>query len=122
MQYNLAVDRGNEKVAYLYSHFHPSVLRMVKQTIDAANRANIPVNLCGEMAADHLAIPLLLAMGFEYLSASHFIIPEIKKIIRELNLSECKDLYDKAINLKTTNEVYAVARTFFKERFHELDV
>ncbi|MFQ5584239.1 MAG: phosphoenolpyruvate--protein phosphotransferase, partial [Calditrichia bacterium] len=122
VQYNLAVDRGNEKVAYLYSHFHPSVLRMVQFTLDAGRKAGIPVSMCGEMAADPLAIPLLLAMGFEYLSASHFIIPEIKKIIRELTIEECKNLYKNVMKLRTTKEITGTLHEYFKERFYELEI
>lgn len=117
VQYNLAVDRGNERVAYLYSHFHPSVLRMIKITVDAGKKANIPVSMCGEMAADLLAIPLLLSMGFEYLSATHTKIPEIKKIIREVNFGDCESLYQKVSQLNTTGEVTEFLNRFFKERF-----
>ena len=122
VQYDLAVDRGNEKVAYLYSHFHPSVIRMIKHTLDAGNSARIPVSMCGEMAGDPLAIPLLLAMGFECISASPAIIPEIKKIIREVDMGECQKLYNKVTELKTTKEVTALLQGFFKEKFRELEV
>lgn len=117
VQYNLAVDRGNERVAYLYSHFHPSVLRMIKQTLDAARKANIPVSMCGEMAADPVAIPLLLSMGFDRISATHAIIPEIKRIIREVEFSECKTLYQRVSKLGTTKEVSEYLNRFFQKRF-----
>lgn len=120
VQYNLAVDRGNERVAYLYSHFHPSVLRMIKQTLDAGKKANIPVSMCGEMAADPVAIPLLLSMGFESVSATHTIIPELKKIIRDIDFTDCKALYQKVSKLSTTKEVSEYLHTFFKERFEGL--
>ncbi len=120
VQYTLAVDRGNERVADLYSHFHPAVLRMIQMTIDAGREANIPVGMCGEMAGDPLAIPLLLAMGFEELSANHVVIPEIKKVIRELSLSECRSLYEEVRKKRTTSEVAQVVREFFRSRFPEL--
>lgn len=120
VQYNLAVDRGNEKVAYLYSHFHPSVLRMIKQTLDAGRKANIPVSMCGEMAADPIAIPLLLSMGFDRISATHAIIPEIKKIIREIDFAECKTLYQRVSKLETTKEVSKYLTRFFEKRFKDV--
>ncbi len=120
VQYTLAVDRGNEKVANLYSHFHPAVLRMIKMTIDAGKQANIPVGMCGEMAGDPLAVPILLAMGFESLSASHSVIPEIKKIIRELSLSDCDALYNSIKDISITSEIIQVVKAFFRERFPDM--
>lgn len=120
IQYNLAVDRGNEKVAYLYSHFHPSVLRMIKNVLDAGKKAQIPVSMCGEMAADPVAIPLLLSMGFDDISATHAIIPEIKKIIREIDFTDCKELYKRVSKLQTTKEVSDFLHKFFKQRFKNI--
>ncbi len=120
VQYTLAVDRGNERVARLYSHFHPAVLRMIKLTIDAARAANIPVAMCGEMAGDRLAIPLLLAMGLEEFSATPTSIPGIKKIIREIRLEECREFCDKVCKLPTTQEITRAVHTFFRERFPDL--
>lgn len=117
VQYTLAVDRGNTKVAKLYSHFHPAILRMLKITLDAGQKANIPVGMCGEMAGDPLAIPLLIAMGFDYLSASHSLIPEVKKIIRELSTNDCKVLYDQVKDVTVTREVVKMANEFFQQHF-----
>jgi phosphotransferase system enzyme I (PtsI) len=117
VQYTLAVDRGNTKVAKLYSHFHPAILRMLKITLDAGQKANIPVGMCGEMAGDPLAIPLLIAMGFDYLSASHSLIPEVKKIIRELSTNDCKVLYDQVKDVTVTREVVKTANEFFQQHF-----
>ena len=121
VQYNLAVDRGNEKVAYLYSHFHPSVLRMLKMIVDAGKKAKVPVSMCGEMAADPVAIPLLLSMGFENISATHTIIPEIKKIIREVDFSDCKKLYQRVSKLQTTKEVSDFLHKFFSQKFKNIN-
>jgi phosphotransferase system enzyme I (PtsI) len=117
VQYTLAVDRGNTKVAKLYSHFHPAILRMLKITLDAGQKANIPVGMCGEMAGDPLAIPLLIAMGFDYLSASHSLIPEVKKIIRELSTNDCKVLYDQVKDVTVTREVVKTVNEFFQQHF-----
>lgn len=93
---------------------------MVKMTIDAGRQANIPVGMCGEMAGDPLAVPILLAMGFENLSASHAVIPEIKNIIRELSLPDCEALYEQICRINITGEVIRVVRDFYREHFPEL--
>lgn len=120
VQYTLAVDRGNARVARLYSHFHPAILRMVKLTVDAGRQANIPVGMCGEMAGDPLALPLLLAMGFDNLSASHNVIPEMKRIIRRLSVSECETFYGQIKHLSVTQQIVDAVHRFFRERFPEL--
>ncbi len=122
VQYTLAVDRGNEKVAKLYSHFHPAILRMIKMIIDAGQKENITVGMCGEMAGDPLAIPLLLAIGIHCFSASPTVIPEIKRIIRELSITECEQLYRKVQSLTTTGEVVAVVKDFFHQKFPDIYV
>jgi len=115
VQYTLAVDRSNERVAYLYSHFHPAVLRLVETIIQAAREKQIPVSMCGEMAGDPLAVPLLIAMGLDQISAAHVMIPEIKNVIRQLNCSDCLSLYEEVKRLKTTEEVRLTLQHFFSE-------
>lgn len=122
VQYTLAVDRGNERVANLYSHFHPAVLRMIKMTLDAGRAAGIPVGMCGEMAGDPLAIPLLLGMGFQELSLSHSLIPEIKKIVRDLAVDECQELYGDVFGENSTQRVVDILTAFFRHRFPEIEV
>lgn len=120
VQYTLAVDRGNEKVAGLYSHFHPAVLRMIRLTLDAAREAHIPVSMCGEMAGDPLAIPVLLAMGMDELSAAPNVIPEMKKVIRELNLPECRELLTAVESCTRTADIVTRTETFFRAHFPEM--
>ena len=93
---------------------------MIKMTIDAGRAANIPVGMCGEMAGDPLAIPVLLAMGFEYLSASHTVIPEIKKIIRELSLEDCEKFYQQIKSINVTSNVIDIVKDFFRTNFPEM--
>ena len=120
VQYTLAVDRGNENVAGLYSHFHPAIVKMLIMVVQAAEKAGIPVGMCGEMAGDPQAVPLLLALGFKELSASHAIIPEIKRVIRGVSMDECRDLLADIQQLSTTSEVNAKIETFFSSRFPSL--
>ena len=105
IQYTLAVDRTNEKVAYLYQPSHPSVLRLIKYVIDQGKKHNKPVSMCGEMAGDYLYTILLLGMGLRKFSVSPIVIPEIKKIIRSITLDEAKKISDNAFLLGSAMEI-----------------
>ena len=120
VQYTLAVDRSNERVAHLYSHFHPAVLRLIEQTVQAGKQAGIPVSMCGEMAGDPLAIPVLLGLGLESLSASHILIPEMKVVIHELRLDECVELWETVKQFTTATEVRDYLREFYLKRFNHI--
>ena len=82
VQYTLAVDRGNERVAYLYDEYHPAVLRLIGQTVKAARKHRKWVGLCGEMAGNPLAVLVLIGLGLDELSTSPVMLPEVKSIIR----------------------------------------
>jgi len=93
VQYTLAVDRANEHVASLYRPSHPAVLRLVRMTVEAANRAGIEVGMCGEMASEIMYTVLLVGLGIEQISvAPPMILPEVKKIIRTVKYEEAKKL------------------------------
>jgi len=98
-QYLLAVDRNNARVAPLFDYFHPSVLMAHKTVIEDANRLNIKVSVCGEMAGDPLAVVLLIGMGLKQLSMSAFKLPKIKAIIRHLDASECRIVLSKVMSM-----------------------
>jgi phosphoenolpyruvate-protein phosphotransferase (PTS system enzyme I) len=86
IQYTLAIDRGDEQVAYLYDPLHPAVLRLIQFTIEAANRARIPISVCGEMAGDPRFTALLIGLGLRELSMAPANIPRVKQRIRSLEL------------------------------------
>ena len=111
-QYTLAVDRGNENVAHLFDPFHPAVLDLIRKVTQAGAGAGIPVGLCGEMAADPLAIPLLLGLGLRELSMVPASISKAKAIIRSLELSEIDKAVHEALALGTGREI----RTFLHRR------
>lgn len=117
IQYTLAVDRGNERVANLYETFHPAVLKLIKQTIHSAHRNKIWVGLCGEMAANPFATALLIGMGIDELSTSPMAIPQIKKIIRSINFEEAKKIADQVLNLNSVEEIKKALMEDYKERF-----
>jgi phosphotransferase system enzyme I (PtsI) len=117
IQYSLAIDRANERLTYLYEPLHPAVLRFIKQTVDAAHKANIHTAMCGEMAGDPLCVLILLGMELDELSMNHLAIPRIKKIIRESTLKESKILLKKALTFNTASEVRAYVHDYMAKRF-----
>ncbi len=113
IQYLMAVDRGNDLVSNLYQEFNPSVIRTLNHIVKDAKKHNIPVSLCGEMAADTLAIPLLVGIGLDSLSISPSTLPYIKRIIRSLTYSKTKQLAEKCLNFSTQEEVLKEIEKFF---------
>ncbi|HKY64419.1 MAG TPA: phosphoenolpyruvate--protein phosphotransferase [bacterium] len=116
IQYTLAIDRGNENVAYLYRPLHPAVLRMLEKTIDAAHREQIDVSVCGEMASEPLYILILLGLGLTELSMNALSVPRAKRIIRSVDFKAARALADKALLLKTASEMMA----YVKRELHNL--
>jgi len=104
-QYTLAVDRTNERVAHLASPFHPAVIRLIDRTIRAAHAQGKWVGLCGEMAGDPLATPLLLGLGLDEFSMAAAAIPEVKARIRQLDAQTCQGIAARALELPTARAV-----------------
>jgi phosphotransferase system enzyme I (PtsI) len=97
IQYTLAIDRGNEKVAAMYQPAHPAVLHLLQTVVEAAHRNNIWVGVCGEMAADVILIPALVGLGVDELSAGAASIPRIKRAIQALNYEEARQLVGRCV-------------------------
>ncbi|MCR8613413.1 MAG: phosphoenolpyruvate--protein phosphotransferase [Mycoplasma sp.] len=104
MQYSMAADRMNEKVSYLYQPLNPSILKLIKMTIDGGHKENIFVGMCGEMAGDPNAIPLLLGMGLDEFSMSATSILQARKQISELDMKDMKNIVDKILDEAETQE------------------
>jgi phosphotransferase system enzyme I (PtsI) len=115
IQYSLAVDRANEKVAYLYEPTHPAVLRMVKNIIEAAHNAGIWVGMCGEMAGELALVLILLGLGLDEFSVPPLVIPEIKYIVRCITLKEAQEFVQQALKLSTGKEVEEFSQAKLKE-------
>lgn len=107
IQYCLAVDRGNEHVAYLYDPLHPAILRAIKAVCQAGNEAGIDVCLCGEMAGEPLYTMVLLGLGLNELSMNPASIPRVKRVLRQVSRAEGEQLLQKLLPLKTVKEVSA---------------
>ena len=103
-QYTLAVDRGNDLVADLYDELHPAVLQLIQLTTKAAKKAGIPVSLCGELATNLRAVPVLLGLGIDTFSASPIYLPGIKRVIRAMKLAEGQELARRALQAADPDE------------------
>jgi phosphotransferase system enzyme I (PtsI) len=120
IQYLLAVDRGNDRIAHLYETLNPAVLRLIKNVIDAGHRHGVWVGMCGEMAADRLATALLVGMEIDELSVSPIDAPEIKKIIRSTNFRKAQKLAQKALGFSTAREIVEFMRHYMRPRFRDI--
>ncbi len=105
IQYSLAVDRMNEKIAHLYEPTHPAIVRLIKTTVDAAHAQKICVSVCGEMAGEPVLAPLLLGLGVDELSAAPSLVPPVKFVIRRLKLNEAKELAGFALQCESASQI-----------------
>jgi phosphotransferase system enzyme I (PtsI) len=117
IQYSIAVDRINEKIAYLYEPAHPGVLRLLRMIVDTGHANKIWVGMCGEMAGDPMLTPILLGLGLDEISVSPVMLPEIKRIIRSMSFKESKAMSDFALSLSSGIEVL----NYLKEKREEID-
>ncbi|WP_373100257.1 MULTISPECIES: phosphoenolpyruvate-protein phosphotransferase PtsI [Pasteurellaceae] len=115
-QYTLAVDRGNELISHLYNPMAPSVLNLIKQVIDASHAEGKWTGMCGELAGDERATLLLLGMGLDEFSMSAISVPRIKKLIRNVNYQDAKELADKALQQPTTADIEQLVADFLAEK------
>lgn len=118
-QYLLAADRDNDKVGNIYDSFHPAVIKMIDMTVKAADKAKIPVSICGQMGGYPIAIPLLLGLGIKEFSVTSFLIPVVKKIIRRLDIKECRTVAQKCLKSGTSKSVNMILSDFFEKKIGE---
>jgi phosphotransferase system enzyme I (PtsI) len=116
IQYLLAIDRVNDRIAHLYEPTHPAVLRTLKMIVDEAHKQKIKVSVCGEMAGDPVYVPLLLGLGVDELSMTPPLLPAVKYLVRAMKIAEAKKLAQTALQLTSPKEIYALADTFCRER------
>ena len=115
IQYMMAVDRGNDLVSNLYQEFSPVIIRTIDHIVSAAKESKIPVSICGEMAADTLAIPLLVGLGLDSLSMSPGTILYAKRIIRGFEFKKAKTLAEECLQCKTEVEIQKKVKKFFDD-------
>lgn len=112
VQYSVAVDRGNEKISYLYDYCNPAVIRLIRMAAEAAKRNGIPIGMCGGMAGDPIAVPLLVGLGLDELSMASDSVAEVKYLLSRLSVEKCKALAEKAVACKSTKEVRGLLQEF----------
>ena len=117
IQYSLAVDRGNVRIAHLYKRLPPAVLRTVKHIVDAGHSKGVWVGMCGEMAADPLATLILLGLDLDELSISPSMLPEVKKIIRTVTFSDAQRFAEKALQMKTSEQIEVYLKNILSTRY-----
>ncbi|MGL1933637.1 MAG: phosphoenolpyruvate--protein phosphotransferase [Fibrobacterales bacterium] len=122
IQFTLAVDRSNEKIKFLYDAFHPSVVRMIRKVVNACHKNGITVSVCGEMASDPYAVPLLLGMGVDELSMTANAILECKKVVRSISYSDSLELANRVLQLCTADEIHSTLYEELAEKFSQLGI
>jgi phosphoenolpyruvate-protein phosphotransferase (PTS system enzyme I) len=120
IQYGIAVDRTNERVAHLYQPTHPGVVRLLKMVADAGHAHDIWVGVCGEMAGDLAMTPLLLGLGMDELSVGASIVPRVKRAVQSLTCSECQKLVNDCLELDTPSAILARCTEMAQAYYGEL--
>src|SRR5438270_808061 len=120
LQYTIAVDRVNERIAHLYEPTHPAVLRLLKMIADAAHANKIWVGVCGEMARDVALIPILVGLGIDELSVGATSVPRVKMAVRSLAVPECEQLVGEVLRLQTSSEILARCLELATRRYGDL--
>jgi phosphotransferase system enzyme I (PtsI) len=120
IQYAIAVDRMNERIAHLYQPTHPAVLRLLKMIADAAHQNHIWVGVCGEMAGDIALIPLLIGLGMDELSVGATLVPRVKRAVQSLETGECRELVEESLALETPSEILDRSLRLANARYGDL--
>ncbi len=120
IQYTLAVDRGNESVADLYAGHDPAVLRLIRTSIEVAQRAGVEVSVCGEMSSNPITALLLVGLGVRVLSAPSVMLPQMKQALRQVSLEDCVQIARRVFDFDTAREVDAYLKTRFSDLLPEM--
>jgi phosphotransferase system enzyme I (PtsI) len=119
IQYSLAIDRGNQHVAHMYDPLHPAMIRMIKQTVEAGHARGIEVGLCGEMAGDIMAVPVLLGLGLDELSMRPSVVPFVKRLLRKATSRQLVSLRNRVLDCGNGGEVQRLLQVCLPEEFPE---
>ncbi len=120
IQYTIAVDRVNERVAKLYAPTHPGIVRLIKRIVDAGHEAGIWVGVCGEMSGDLLCTPLLIGLEVDELSTGAALVPAVKKAIQSLDLVACRNLAQQALSMDSAEQIQQLCVELCNERYPQL--
>ena len=120
IQYALAVDRVNEKMAHLDQLTHPAILLLLKMIADAAHGNDLWVGVCGEMAGDIALVPLLIGLGMDELSVGASLVPRVKRAVQTLAVPECQELVQESLKLHTASEILERWLALANQRYGDL--
>jgi phosphotransferase system enzyme I (PtsI) len=120
IQYTIAVDRVNERISYLYEPTHPAIIRLIKQTVDAAHSHNLWVGVCGEMAGEILLTPLLIGLGVDELSTGAALVPRVKRAVQTLDMAVCQKLVEEVTKLDSAEQILEKCQDIAKSHYPEL--
>ena len=115
----MAADRMNERVAYLYQPYNPAIFRLIKMVIDAAHKEGKWVSLCGEMAGDKVAIPILLGLGLDEFSMNAASILKVRSYINQLSLVEMKEIAEQVLDMESAEDVKEFVQKSLLTKFRE---
>ena len=121
IQYTLAIDRGNEKVAHLFRPLDPAILRMLKHLSEVAKAKSVQLFICGEMASYPIHTPILMGMGMDGLSVNPQSIPSVKHMIRSIRSQDTEALVAEALKLGSAEKVFQLLQSTYKEILEEID-
>jgi phosphotransferase system enzyme I (PtsI) len=116
IQYLLAIDRGNSRIAHLYDPTHPAVIRTLKQIVDTGHANKLKVSVCGETAGDALYVPLLLGLGVDELSMTPTLVPAVRFMVRAMKMSDARALAEEALKQTDARKTFALVEAFYDER------
>jgi len=119
IQYLLAIDRVNDRIAHLYEPTHPAVLRTIRHVINEAHAAKRSVSLCGEVGGDPVLVPLLIGLGIDSLSMTPPLIPAVRYLVRNLTMQQARDLADRALALGDPKAIHALCVAFYREHMNQ---
>jgi phosphotransferase system enzyme I (PtsI) len=120
IQYSIAVDRLNDRIAHLYNPTHPSILRMIKMVVESGRARGIWTGICGEMASDILLTPLLIGLGVEELSATSVMVPRVKKAVQSLDAVACGKLAAQALESDDSAAILALSQSMALVNYADL--
>lgn len=120
IQYTVAVDRLNDRIAHLYNPTHPAILRMIKLTVDAGRAHGVWTGVCGEMGSDIVLTPLLIGLGIEELSATSTLVPRVKKAVQSLDAAECEALVARVLEMDDASRILEASTSMAMGQYADL--
>lgn len=120
IQYSIAVDRVNERVAHLYEPTHPAIIRLIKNVVDAGHAHNLWVGVCGEMAGEIVLTPLLIGLGLDELSTGAALVPRVKRAVQSLDVGFCLQLVDEVSKMDSPAQILERCEAAAREHYPEL--